>query len=136
MVEEGRVPYHEHDDSDIREALALALEHLADSEESDRKERRLTRWLQTGAYVLIVAVGVLTLAQIGRTSDQLCQGATENRAALRSVVAGVSDLGASLILGDSAPSDYIDPQQAAALARVEDFKKKQLKTLELPICER
>lgn len=133
LGKEGEVPYHEHDDQDIRLALAQAL-HEADTEADKRAKR--TFIAQLLAYVLIVGVAVFVSWRQEGLSDDLCTGAAENREALRAIVVGVGDLGEALIIGDAAGDDYISPQQAEALTRINEFEKQQLKTLELPICER
>lgn len=133
MVEQGRVPYHEHNDSDIRDALAVALE---EKDARDAREQRITWWAQFAAYVLIVAVALFGSYRQGQLSDELCVGATENRKALRAIVVGIGNLGEQLVIGDAAAGDFLTPQQTEALERIDNFQTEQLKTLELPICER
>jgi hypothetical protein len=123
VVQQGRVPYHEHDDSDIR----LALAHALGEQRSKRWRNRLL------AYLFVVAVIAGVFWQQDRTTDRLCIGAAENRVAIRGVVEGVGDLGRELILaGATQPST---PEQGAALNRVDQFVDTELKRLELPICE-
>lgn len=135
MVEQGRVPYHEHHDdmSDVRAALAASLD---EKNKRDEKARRITWWMQIAAYGLIVAVAVFGAWRQERLTDDLCAGATENRKALRSLVVGVGNLGENLVIGDAAAGDFLTPQQTEALERIDNFQTEQLKTLELPICER
>lgn len=122
MVDLGKVPYHEHDDSDIREALANAL-----------NENRSNRWRKrVAAYLFMVVVVGFLFWQNDRTTDNLCTGATENREAIRAVVQGVGNLGRGLILdGAAQPST---PEQGTALLRIDRFEDEQLQALELPVC--
>lgn len=134
MVAQGRVPYHEHDDSDVREALAVALGERA---KQNRRTQRNNRIAQLLAYLLLFVVFGYVFQTQANTTDRLCEGATENRVALRQLVNGVGDLGRGLVLGPRhQDDDYVSPEQQIALAQIEAFRTGQLETLELPICER
>jgi hypothetical protein len=100
----------------------------------DPKVRKRIRREILAAYVLIILITGIGFWRLGQQQSDLCNGAAENREALRSVVNATADLGRGLILGD--PQEHPDnPTEGAAINRVEDFRKAQLEDLELPICE-
>jgi hypothetical protein len=60
MVDQGRVPYHEHDDTDVREALATAL--------GERNRHLYQRLLVM--FALVVLIGYFTLDGIHSAQEQ------------------------------------------------------------------
>lgn len=98
---------------------------------TSRRARHLTQ-SQILAYVLIVIVGALGFYGQGRTQDQLCEESYENRQATRAQATAIRQLGEELV---TQGEDTITPDQREALDDFEAFERRQLRALDLPVCD-
>lgn len=94
------------------------------------------RWYDYGwvmSYLGILAVAVLGFWDSSQQVDQICNTAEENRIAITNVVSAVERLGEDLVLEGKPPSTAT-PEEQRAIDILMDFKERQMKLLDEPVC--